>query len=147
VCVCGGGAASSHAFIVPPCLHDATGGQGVGDLASAGGLAVLAHSLVAAAVGLPAPLHGPVGVRGQAAQDAGVDGQGSQTVVGEQHGLAPARGTGDELVLGAGLVEDLQALLTHRVQAGEDARTLAREVVGVTAGGAVQGLAGHHGSR
>ena len=32
----GGGAASSHACSVPPCLHDATGGQGVGDLAGAG---------------------------------------------------------------------------------------------------------------
>lgn len=33
------------------------------------------------------------------------------------------------------------------MQAGEDAWTLAGEVVGVTAGGAVQGLAGHDGSR
>lgn len=107
----------------------------------------MAHSLVAAAVGVPAPLHGPVGVRGQAAQDAGVDGQSSQAIVSEQHCLASARGAGDELVLGTGLVEDLQALLTHRVQAGKDARTLASEVVGVTAGGAVQGLAGHDGSR
>lgn len=107
----------------------------------------MAHSLVAAAVGLAAPLHGPVGVRGQAAQDAGVDGQGSQAIVSEQHRLAPAGGTGDELVLGTGLVEDLQALLAHRVQAGEDARTLARKVVGVTAGGAVQRLAGHDGPR
>lgn len=32
----GGRAASSHACSVPPCLHDATGGQGVGDLAGAG---------------------------------------------------------------------------------------------------------------
>lgn len=31
-----GGAASSHACSVPPCLHDATGGQGIGDLAGAG---------------------------------------------------------------------------------------------------------------
>lgn len=151
------GAASSHAckcrrslpetpLLTPPfCLHDAAGRQGVGDVAGAGRLAVLAHSLVAAAVGVPAPLHGPVGVGGQAAQDAGVDGQGSQAVVGEQHRLAAARGAGDELVLGAGLVEDLQTLLAHRVQAGEDARPLAGKVVGVAAGGAVQRLARHDG--
>lgn len=107
----------------------------------------MAHSLVAAAVSVPAPLHGPVRVRGQAAQDAGVDGQSSQAIVSEQHRLTPTRGAGDELVFGTGLVEDLQALLTHRVQAGEDTRTLAGKVVGVTAGGAVQGLAGHHGPR
>ena len=113
-------------------------------MAGAGRLAVLAHSLIAAAVGVPSPLDGPVGVGGQTAQDAGVDGQGSQAVVSEQHRFTSARGAGDELVLGTGLVEDLQTLLAHRVQAGQDARTLAREVVGVAAGGAVQGLAGHH---
>lgn len=133
--------------VAPPCLHDATGGQGVGDLAGAGRLAVLTHSLIAAAIGVPAPLHGTVGVRGQAAQNAGVDGQSSQAIVSEQHRLAPTRGARDELVLGTGLVEDLQALLTHRVQAGEDARTLPGKVIRVTAGGAVQGLAGHDGPR
>lgn len=103
----------------------------------------MTHSLVAAAVGVPAPLHRPVGVRGQAAQDAGVDGQCSQAIVSEQDCLTPARRAGDELVLGTGLVEDLQAFLTYRVQAGEDAWTLPGKVVGVAAGGAVQGLAGH----
>lgn len=148
----GGGASTDESYLQPASLlllllHDPTGGQRVGDVAGTGRLAVLAHSLVAAAVRLPPPLHGPVGVGGQTAQDAGVDGQGSQAIVGEQHRFAAARGAGDELVLGAGLVEDLQTLLAHRVQAGQDAGALAREVVGVAAGGAVQGLAGHHRAR
>lgn len=128
---------------LPACLHDATGGQGVGDLAGAGWLAVLTHSLVAAAVSVPTPLHRPAGVGGQAAQNAGVDGESSQTIVSEQHRLTPACGAGNELVLGAGLVEDLQAFLTHRVQAGEDAGTLPGKVVCVAAGGAVQWFTGH----
>lgn len=131
--------------VPPPCLHDATGGQGVGDLAGAGWLAVLTHSLVAAAVGIPTPLHRPIGIRGQAAQNAGVDGQSSQAIVSEQHRLTPTCGAGDELVLGTGLIEDLQALLTHRVQAGKNAWTLSGKIVSVTTGGAVQGLAGHDG--
>ena len=101
-----------------PCLHDAAGGQWVAHVAGAGGLAVLAHGLVAAAVGLAAPLHGGAGVGGQAAQQAGVDGERRQAVVREQHRLAPAGGAGDELVLGTGLVQDLQTFLAHGVQAG-----------------------------
>lgn len=94
-------------------LHDAAGGEWVSDVARAGRLAVLAHRLVAAAVGISSPLYGPSRLRRQAAQDAGVDGERGQTIVGEENGLAAARGAGDELILGAGLVQDLQALLTH----------------------------------
>lgn len=113
-------------------------------MAGASRLAVLAHRLVAAAVSVSAPLHRPSGVGRQPAQDAGVDGQRSQAVIGEEDGLAPARGAGDELVLGAGLVQNLQALLAHRVQAREDPWTLSCKVVRVSASRAVQWFAWHH---
>jgi len=127
--------------------HDGAGGQRVADVAGAGGPAVLAEGLVAAAVGVAAPLDGVGGQRlgRQSVEDTGVDGQRRQPVVGEEDGLPLAGGAGDELVLGAGLVEDLQALLAHRVQAGEDAGPLVGEVVHVAAGGALEGLAGRRG--
>lgn len=56
-------------------LHDATGGKRVGNVASASRLTVLADRLIAAAVTVGAPLHGPRRVGWQPAEDAGVDGQ------------------------------------------------------------------------
>lgn len=73
-------------------LHDAAGGEWVSDVARAGRLAVLAHRLVAAAIGISSPLYGPSRLRWQAAQDAGVDGKRSQTIVSEENGLAAACG-------------------------------------------------------
>lgn len=128
-------------------LHDAAGGERVSNVARAGRLAVLAHRLVAAAIGISSPLYGPSRLRWQAAQDAGVDGERSQTIVSEENGLAAARGARDELILGAGLVQDLQALLTHRVQAGQDSWTLPCKVVRVPASRAIQWLTWHHRAR
>lgn len=73
-------------------LHDAAGRERVSDVTRAGRLAVLAHRLVAAAVGISSPLYGPARLRRQAAQDAGVDGERSQTIVGKENGLAAACG-------------------------------------------------------
>lgn len=107
-------------------------------------MTVLAHRLIAAAITIAAPLHSPCRVGWQSAENAGIDGQCGQPVVGEEHGLAAAGGAGDELVLGTGFIQDLQALLTYRVQTGENAWPLSCKVVGVSTGGAVQWFARHH---
>lgn len=123
-------------------LHDGTGRQWVSDVACAGCPTVLAEGLIATAVSVTAPLHGVGGksLGGKSVEDACVHCQGSQSIVSEQYGLPLAGGAGDELVLRAGLIEDLQALLTYRVQTGEDARTFVSEVVHVPTGRALQRL-------
>lgn len=108
---------------------------------------VLPEGLVAAAFRFTPPLAtgwGSQGFRWQAAQDGCVDSQCSQAIVSEEHSLTVAGGTGDELVLRARLVKNLQALLTHRVQARQHPGPPLSDVVCVPTGGAFQGLTCYH---
>lgn len=124
-------------------LHDGAGRQRISNVAGTGRPTVLAKGLVAAAVSIAAPLHrvGREGLSRQSVQDTGVHRQCGQPIVSEEHSLPLAGGAGDELVLRTGLIEDLQAFLTHGVEAGEDAGPLVGKIVHVATGGAFQGLA------